>query len=95
MPKIAEVKLSSCGLEVADLGKNCGCGFAELRLRSNISLKVAELRLRNCFIQVAELRLRTQKKVVRAHLWMQFMKKLDNEALHCVCNCSIENVENL
>jgi hypothetical protein len=26
---------------------------------------------------------------------MQSMKKLDNEALHCVCNCSIENVENL
>jgi hypothetical protein len=46
MLKIAEVKLSSCGLEVADLGKNCDCGIAELRLRSNISLKVAELRLR-------------------------------------------------
>ncbi len=26
---------------------------------------------------------------------MQSMKKLDNEALHCVCNCSIEYVENL
>jgi hypothetical protein len=41
-PKIAELKLPSCGLEVADFRKNCDCGIAELRLRSNISLKVAE-----------------------------------------------------
>ncbi len=68
IPKIAEVKLLSCGLEVADFRKNCDCRIAELRLRSNISLKVAELRLRKCFLQVAELRLRTQKKVARAHL---------------------------
>jgi hypothetical protein len=60
-PKIAEVKLSSCGLEVADSKQNCDCGIAELRLRSNISLKVAELRLQKCFLLVAELRLRTQK----------------------------------
>ncbi len=66
MPKIAEVKLSSCGLQVANIGKNCGCGIAELRLRSNISEKVAELRLRKCLLQVAELRLRTQKKVALA-----------------------------
>ncbi len=39
MPNIAEVKLSSCGLEVADFRKNCDCGIAELQLRSNISLK--------------------------------------------------------
>ncbi len=70
MPKIAEVKLSSCGFKVAYLKKNCDCRIAELRLRSNISLKVAELRLRKCFLQVAELRLRTQKKVARAHLWV-------------------------
>jgi hypothetical protein len=68
MPKIAEVKLSSCGFEVADFRKNCDCGIGELRLRSNISLKVAELRLRKCFLQVAELRLRIQKKVAYAHL---------------------------
>jgi hypothetical protein len=37
LPKIAEVKLSNCGLEVADFRKNCDCGIAELRLRSNIS----------------------------------------------------------
>jgi hypothetical protein len=59
--KIAEVKLSSCGLEVADLKKNCDCGITELRLRSKILIKVAELLLRKCFLQVAELRLRTQK----------------------------------
>jgi hypothetical protein len=47
MPKIAEVKLSSCGLEVAGFRKNCDCGIAELRLRSNISLK-------SCGIAIAE-----------------------------------------
>jgi hypothetical protein len=62
-PKIAEAKLSSCGLKVADSKKNCYCGIAELRLRSNISLNVAELRLRKCFLLVAELRLRTKKKL--------------------------------
>ncbi len=45
-PKIAEVKLSSCGLEIADSKK---IAIAELRLRSNISLTVAELRLRGVF----------------------------------------------
>ncbi len=35
--KIAEMKLSSCELEVADIRKNCDCKIAELR--SNISLK--------------------------------------------------------
>jgi hypothetical protein len=69
LPKIAEVKLSSCGLEVADFIENCDCGIAELRLRSYILQKVADLRLRKCFLQVAELRLRTKKKVARAHLW--------------------------
>jgi hypothetical protein len=40
MLKIAEVKLSSCGLEVADFRKNCHCGVAvEEQLRSNISFK--------------------------------------------------------
>jgi hypothetical protein len=38
MPKIAEVKVSTCGFEVADFGKNCNRGIAELRLQSNISL---------------------------------------------------------
>jgi hypothetical protein len=65
VPKIAELELSSCGLEVADFRKNCNCGVA---VAEHIYLKVAELRLRKCFLQVAELRLRTQKKVARAHL---------------------------
>ncbi len=26
MPKIAEVKLTSCGIEVVDFRKNCNCG---------------------------------------------------------------------
>jgi hypothetical protein len=70
MPEIAEVKLSSCGHEVADFRKNCDCGIAELR--SNIPLKVAELRLRKFFLQVAELRLQTLKKVACAHLWCMY-----------------------
>jgi hypothetical protein len=37
--------------------------IAELRLRNNISLKVAELRFRKCFLQVAELQLRTKKRL--------------------------------
>ncbi len=65
MPKIAEVKLSSWGFKVADFKK---IAITELRLRSNMSLNVAELRLRKCFLKVAELLLRTQKKVARAHL---------------------------
>ncbi len=73
VPKIAKLKLSSCGLEVADLRKNCDCGIVELRLWSNIYLKVAELRLWKCFLQVAELRLRTQKKVPRAHVWVYWL----------------------
>jgi hypothetical protein len=47
MPKNAELKLPSCGLEVADFRKNCDCGIAELRLRSNMSLK-------SCGIAIAE-----------------------------------------
>jgi hypothetical protein len=65
MPKIAEVKLSGCGFKVADFRK---IAIAEFQLRSNISLKVAELQLWKCLLQVAELRLQTQKKVACAHL---------------------------
>ena len=48
MPKIAEMKLSSCGLEVAEIRKNCDGGIVELRLRSNIALK-------SCGIAIADL----------------------------------------
>jgi hypothetical protein len=58
----------NCGIEALELRTSEKNAIAELRLRSNISLKVAELRLLMCFLQVAELRLRTQKKVARAHL---------------------------
>jgi hypothetical protein len=58
MLKIAEVNLR----------KNCDCGIAEFRLRNKIPLKAPELRLRKFFLQVAELRLRTPKKVACAHL---------------------------
>jgi hypothetical protein len=43
MPKIAEVKLSSCGFKVADLKKNCNCGLA-----------VAEVLPSSCGIVVAD-----------------------------------------
>jgi hypothetical protein len=67
MPKITGVNLSSCEFKIADFRKyaivelqSCGCGTT--------FLKVAELGLRKYFLQVAVLRLRTQKEVVRAHL---------------------------
>jgi hypothetical protein len=59
MPKDAELRTSEKNA-IAEL-RSCGCGATFL-------LKVAELLLRNCFLQVTELRLRTQKKVARAHL---------------------------
>jgi hypothetical protein len=43
MPKIAEVKLSSCVLEVEDFRKNCDCGIAAWRLRINIYLKICRI----------------------------------------------------
>ncbi len=58
----------NCGSEALKLRTPKNIVIAELQLRSNISLKVAELRLRKCFLLVAELWLRTQKKVARAHL---------------------------
>jgi hypothetical protein len=59
MPKIAEMKLSSCGLEVADIRKKCDYGIAELRLRNNISIKscgiaIAEMLPSSCGIAIAD-----------------------------------------
>jgi hypothetical protein len=59
MPKIAEMKLSSCGLEVADTRKNCDCGIAEVQLRSNIALKscgiaIAKVLPSSCGIAIAD-----------------------------------------
>jgi hypothetical protein len=53
MPKIAEMKLSSCGFEVADIRKNCDCGIAVAeqhffkKLR-NCDCGSASFKLRNC-----------------------------------------------
>jgi hypothetical protein len=59
MLKIAKLKLSSCGLEVADFRKNCDSGIVELRLRSSISLKscgiaIEEALPSSCGIAIAE-----------------------------------------
>ncbi len=59
MSKIAEVKLSSCKLEVADFRENYDRGIAELWLRSNISLKscgiaIAEVFPSSCGIGIAD-----------------------------------------
>jgi hypothetical protein len=45
MPKIAGVKLSTCGLKVADFRKNCDCGIV---MRSNV------FSLKSCRIAIAE-----------------------------------------
>jgi hypothetical protein len=60
MSSVADLKLRTLEkIAFAEL-RICGCGATFL-------LKVAELRLRKCFLQVAELRLRNRKKVARAH----------------------------
>ncbi len=71
MPKIAKVKLSSCGLEVADLKlrtsekiaivemQSCGCG-ATLKC---CEIAIAEGLPSSCGIAIAD-----SKKVVRVHL---------------------------
>ncbi len=55
MPKIAEVKLSSCGLEVADLGKSCDCGIAvaEQHFFKSCGIAFAEVILSSCGIAIA------------------------------------------
>jgi hypothetical protein len=63
VPKIAELKLSSCGLEVADFRKNCDCGMAEQHFFKSCGIAIADV-----LPSSAELRLRTQKKVSRALL---------------------------
>jgi hypothetical protein len=51
MPKIAEVMLSSSNLKLRTSEK---IAIAELQLRSNISLKVAEVLLSSCGIAIAD-----------------------------------------
>ncbi len=62
MPKIEEMKLSSCGLEVADIRKNCDCGIAELRLGSNISLKSSGIAIAEVFSSSCGLAITDSKK---------------------------------
>ncbi len=56
MPKIAELKLSSCGLEVVDFGKNCDCGIAvaEQHFFKSCRIVIAEVLLSNCGIAIAD-----------------------------------------
>ncbi len=71
MQKIAEVKLSRCGHEVADFRQNCDCRIVELLLQSNISLKncriaIAEVLPSSCGIAIAD-----SKKVARTRCPLQ------------------------
>jgi hypothetical protein len=66
MPKIAELKRSSCELEVADFRKNgnCGIAVAEQHFLKSCGLAIAEVLPSSCGIAIAD----SKKKVVRAHL---------------------------
>ncbi len=66
MQKFAELKLSSCKLEVADFRNNCDCGIAvaEQHFFKSCGIAIAEVLPSNCGVAIAD-----SKKVVRAHLW--------------------------
>jgi hypothetical protein len=50
-PKIAELKLSSWGLEVADSKTNCDCGIA---VAEQLFFKSGGIAIAKCFLLVAE-----------------------------------------
>ncbi len=54
MPKIAELKLSSFGLEVADFRKNCDCGIAEHHFFKSCGIAIAEVLPSSCGIAIAD-----------------------------------------
>jgi hypothetical protein len=59
MQKITEMKLSCCGLDVADFRKNCDCRVAVVELRSYNSLKscriaIAEVLPSRCGVAIAD-----------------------------------------
>jgi hypothetical protein len=56
MPKIAELKLSSCGLEVSDFRKNCDCGVAvaEQHFFKKCGIAIAEVLPSNCGVVIAD-----------------------------------------
>ncbi len=55
-PKIAEVKLSNCGLEVAESKKNCECGIAvaEQHFFKSCGIAIAEVLPSSCGIAIAD-----------------------------------------
>jgi hypothetical protein len=56
MPKIAELKLSSCGLEVADFRKNCDCeiAVAEQHFFKSGGIAIAVVLPSSCEIAIAD-----------------------------------------
>jgi hypothetical protein len=56
VPKIAELKLSSCGLEVADFRNNCDCGIAvaEQHLFKSCGIAIGEVLPSSCGIAIAD-----------------------------------------
>jgi hypothetical protein len=56
MPKIAEVKLSSCGFEVADFRKNwdCGVAIAKQHFFKSCGIAIAEVLSSSCRIAIAD-----------------------------------------
>ncbi len=84
MPKIAEVKLSTCGLEIADCRTNCDCQIAELRLRSNIFFKSCWIAIAEVLPSSCETVIMDSTKGARAHLWL--IKFLIQKIRACVYN---------
>jgi hypothetical protein len=56
MPKIAEIQLSSCRLEVADIRKNGDCGIVveEQHFLKGCGIVIAELLPSSCGIAIAD-----------------------------------------
>jgi hypothetical protein len=54
--KIAEVKLSSCGLEVTDFRKNCNCGvaIAEQHSLKSCGIAIADVLPSSCGVAIAD-----------------------------------------
>jgi hypothetical protein len=54
--EIAELKLSSCGLEVADFRKNCDCGVAvaEQHFFKSCGIAIVEALPSSCGISIAD-----------------------------------------
>jgi hypothetical protein len=55
----AELLLKVADLKTRSAEKDCDCRYADMKLRSNISLQVAALQMRKFLLQIAELLPRT------------------------------------